>query len=227
MNRLRASSGFTLIELVVVVAIMGILTAFAVPSFTRYRNREEAKEVAARVAGVLRNTRALAMKQGIPHFILFNPDAGQPEILARVVRDIDGDYQVDVGELVRDFSVRQLGTSPVTPYNNGSPDLVSPFGTALRAPNDTAAGTLAAVVNGASFPIDTVATVTHTTPTRLAAIGFTPRGLCVPVDNPSAVGGASGAFYVTDNDSSVYAAVIGALGEVRVRAYSPAADQWR
>jgi type IV pilus assembly protein PilE len=41
---MRSTSGFTLIELMVVVAIVGILSAIAVPSYTRYVQRGDLVE---------------------------------------------------------------------------------------------------------------------------------------------------------------------------------------
>ena len=229
MNRLRGAAGFTLVELVMVLAIIGVVSAFALPSLTRYRAQEEAKEGAQRVAAQLRDARSQAMKQGIPHAVFFWPNgvAGQTVIM-RVLRDNNGNYQFDVGETLRDVDVTDFGlrSGVVTGYNAGP---TPPHGTGRRAPGDNAPGTLATVpAGGAEFPRDAPPVIgTHTAFTGVQAVGFTTRGIPVPVTNSANLGGGAGAFYVTDNQFNVYAVTVGGLGEIRVRTYVPTNDTWR
>lgn len=60
---LRTSRGFTLIEMIIVVALIGILTAVAVPSIIQMRNSMNYRGASRDVASILRNARSLAISE--------------------------------------------------------------------------------------------------------------------------------------------------------------------
>lgn len=66
MNRARNQKGFTLTELIVVIAIIGILVGMAIMSVTEYRRRTALKESARALEGFFYNARTAARTRQVP-----------------------------------------------------------------------------------------------------------------------------------------------------------------
>ena len=71
----KNQSGFTLLEIIVVVAIMGILAAIAIPSLNLWRSQE--KQVASDILGGLRQARSLAISTNQAVTATVDPDGHQ------------------------------------------------------------------------------------------------------------------------------------------------------
>jgi general secretion pathway protein H len=61
---MRSERGFTLIEMLVVIAIVALIAAFALPQFSGAQAKADMTSTAHRLAAGLRSTRSLAMTHG-------------------------------------------------------------------------------------------------------------------------------------------------------------------
>lgn len=62
----RRRKGFTLIELMIVVSIIGLLAAIAIPSFLRYQLRSKRSEAYSNLAGIAKSQKAYMAAYGNP-----------------------------------------------------------------------------------------------------------------------------------------------------------------
>ncbi|MBB6521918.1 pilin [Pseudoteredinibacter isoporae] len=123
------SRGFTLIELMIVVAIIGILAAVALPSYQTYTTRAQVSESLV-IVGELKNTVAEYYKH-TGKFPLTNKDAGMPEpkyLLGNYVKEIrveNGAFHIRLGNKVnamldgKILTVRPIVVtgSPASPFS--------------------------------------------------------------------------------------------------------------
>jgi prepilin-type N-terminal cleavage/methylation domain-containing protein len=71
----RLMAGFTLVELMIVVVILGILAAVAIPAFTRYVKRSKTSEAAGNIAKVYQGQLTYyqgALERGFSSFVNAN-----------------------------------------------------------------------------------------------------------------------------------------------------------
>lgn len=222
MHKLRRTAGFSLMELMVVIAIIAIVSALVVPALQSYGLRESARANAQNLAAILAETRGRAIDQGTNYLVFFanpltlrNPFGPTPPI-AQIVQDVDGDWLNSPGDVVQNVFAYQDTRAAVSVYGVGG---APPFGTAPLSPEDfsgTAIPDLASLANGTTFP----------TFAGAPALGFTPRGVPVDLNNPNNPGSGAGAVYLTDNNKTVYATVLLPLGGVRVRVLDPNLNNW-
>lgn len=89
---MRSDRGFTLIEMLVVIAIVALLAAFALPRFSSAEAKADLSSTARILAAGLRSTRSLAMAQGrseaftvdIAHR-LFRAGTGAPQPMTKTL----------------------------------------------------------------------------------------------------------------------------------------------
>lgn len=216
------TQGFSLIEIMVVMAIIGAMTALAVPAFSTYFADQRVKQAARSVADVLSLARTEAIRTGRNHVVYFQQDptgaalvdgAGTP-VPVLMVQDDDGtgplpapNGQVDVGE--QRMPVRaEAGVNWGVTFAAGA------------APGDT--GLVANFATGRTFQ----------TP-GMAAAGWIvfrpdglPRGYSTGPYTEGGIGSGGGAVYLT-NGRRDYAIVVTPLGGVQVDLWDASRGQWR
>ncbi|CAH1544706.1 MULTISPECIES: pilin [Vibrio] len=63
-NKQKKQQGFTLIELMIVVAVIGVLAAIAIPQYQKYVAKSEVASALATMTGVKTNVEAFAVENG-------------------------------------------------------------------------------------------------------------------------------------------------------------------
>lgn len=71
----RRAGGFSLIELLIVMAIAGVVLAVATPNYLKYRDNANLKEAANQIAGEIAFWRQSAIAENVRYRIVFNQSA--------------------------------------------------------------------------------------------------------------------------------------------------------
>ncbi len=224
MKTFRDRQGFTLIELMVVVAIIGVCAAVAMPAMTSYRRKEDTRQAAVGVSGMLTNARARAIASGRMTFVLLGePTDGSvpfvPGQIAALVTDDDGDNAVTAADTALAIFPTAGLNADISYYGvNGTP-----HSTALVPADDLSesepAVALGALADGSTLPTSAVLGV--------PVAAFSPQGAAVAIDTPAEWGTGAGGIYVTDNADAVLAVLVMPLGAVRMMKFDTASGEWR
>gem|GEM_PF-547287 len=114
----RSSPGFTLLEMVCVLAIIGLIIGIALPALSRGLHRVSVEAAANRIAARLKETRSVAIETGRPSSMIFDKTSrqligpgGRPPIV--VAQDLD--WRVTLSGSCR----FQAGTAELIYYPDG------------------------------------------------------------------------------------------------------------
>jgi len=225
MQRFHARAGYTLFELMIVVAIIGFMSVMAISALKGYARREDTRRAALSVAGMLENARSQAMTTGRMTWVVFKEPVNgvakwqDPSQFAAVIWDKDNDLKPTNAD---DVTPIWLPPGPKEHTSLYDPSLAPDPGTVLPdldQSKDIPDGKLANTVDGTTFNVDPTLGV--------PAVGFSSQGYPVPVANALDFSGNPGAVYMSDNENSVVSIVVLPIGAVRTLALDAASDQWR
>ena len=216
----RAIRGFTLTEVMVVLAIIGVTTALTVPAWQRMQTNSRAKVTARMIANAFQAARAQAIMTEEQHVVMWtavaavdacnNPLPGPVVILD----DANGNCCIDAGETVINVS-----PNPNTDFRGLNWGVT--FATA-RVPQDGGAGVH---TTGSSFS-DPQGVQTNW-------VAFRNDGVPVGFTNACAlgqVGTGAGGIYLTNGNAGQgerdYAVLLSALGVPKLYSWDSAANGW-
>lgn len=223
MQRLRGRDGYTLVETMFIVAIIGFLATLGLVTLKNFARREDARTAARSVAGVIENARSQAVASGRMTWVVFKePINGvapfAPDQFAAVIADSDNDQQPTAADTITPFVLPAGPREHASLYDTSN----SPYSyaglPALDESRDVPDGALSGAREGTTLNIDPVLGV--------PAIGFTPQGFPVRVGNVNDLGSGAGGLYLTDNQSQVLAVVVLPLGDVKTMAFDSSSDKW-
>ncbi len=236
MKQTAYKSGFTIIELMIAVAMIGVLVAIAAPSIQNMMLNSKTKATARSVADMLDFARSKAMQTGNPHLVFFGLDTdGDPfvhpngDVSAMFVLedDVVTNCRRDPNEAV--YAIPQLEVDVAFRRSNGD------------APVPAVVPTLGDVGDQAAVP---VTGMSFTLPNGNSAgwilfgkDGFPRRfdaGADCDAESESEIGRGGGVVYVagaragsSDVTGRQYAIEMTPMGGVKLHRYEWSTNSWR
>ncbi len=87
--KVKRTSGFSLIEMLTVIAILTIILAIAMPNFNHYIHNTNLKTAGRDLAGDIFNTKQTAAAQGVHYKIIFDTGANNYRMIKGGLNDAD------------------------------------------------------------------------------------------------------------------------------------------
>ena len=90
-------NGFTLIEMMIAIAIIAILSAVAVPNYITHRNNQQVSRAVREIYSALQSAKMSAITDNINVFVAFSPGTGSSGTY-QVFEDLNNNDASDAGE---------------------------------------------------------------------------------------------------------------------------------
>jgi len=106
-NSVRAPNGYTLVELLAVVTVIGVVSAIAIPRFNHYYETSCVQAAMAEVTGMIKEAKANALCEGRDYGVGFDLVNGRVSLISGKGRD--DKWNTDDDRVVRSFSLAAKG----------------------------------------------------------------------------------------------------------------------